>query len=260
MVAVYAPDATFAGSVLPRDIFLTTNRAALVGEFLFGQDLMQSRENSADPTAPAATESLVGNPAPPLYGDHRVELGNGAGIHTGLKGMAAHTVLLFAAISGSDAPDLTQVPSPKHIHHGASAPETGRVIMSTTVTAGALVLAATSVGNNGDARFAPSAPLTAIRGLASRVSGLAVGSKVSLDEYKNGALIAHAEAPVNVERPAPTHTIVIGNSASIPAGADFRERVQHAMCLIWSRYLTDAELLAAYLEARGNLASMGVAA
>lgn len=259
MVAVYAPDAAFAGSVLPRDIYLTTNRAGLVGEYLFGQDLIQSRENSATPNATLASEAVIGAAVPPVYGDHRVELGNGAGLQTGIVGMPAQTVLLFASVAGSDAPDLTQVPTPKHIHHGATAAEAGRVNMTTTVDGGRLVVTTSSVGTAGDARFTPSAPFTAIRGLASRISGIAAGSKMAMTEYKGGALTNHAEWATGDVRPAPTYGIVIGNSNTVAAGGDFRERVQHALCLIWSRYLTDAELLAAYLEARSNLASMGVA-
>ncbi|KQM88461.1 hypothetical protein ASE67_01500 [Sphingomonas sp. Leaf23] len=260
MVAVYAPDAAFAGSVLPRDIYLTTNRAGLVGEYLFGQDLIQSRENSATPNATLATEVLTGAAVPPVYGDHRVELGNGAGLATGLIGMPVQTILLFAAVAGSDAPDLTQVPTPKHIFHGATVAEAGRLTMTTSVINGVLSIGATPNGNASDARFTPAAPFTAIRGIASRIFGLLAGSRITMDEYKGGALINHAEAVLSADRPNPTYGIVVGNSNAVAAGGDFRERVQHAMCLIWSRYLTDAELLAAYLEARANLASMGVAA
>ncbi len=262
MVAVYAPDAPFAGSILPRDIYLTTNRAGLVGEFLFGQDLIQSRENSAQLGAPAAVEALINNPPPPFYGDHRVELGAGAGLQTNIAATPAQTILLVAAVSASDATDQATSPATRHILHGATAAESGRLLATSDVDAGSVVLRSLMASTGGEispAQVMPaSRPYTAPRCICSRISGGAVGSKHAFDELKDGALVSHREAVTTAVRPVPTHGIVIGNSNTIGFGGDFQARVKHSLCLIWSRALSDAEVLAAYLEVRANLASMGV--
>ncbi|WP_312488131.1 hypothetical protein [Sphingomonas sp.] len=260
MVAVYAPDAAFAGSVLPRDIFLTTNRTGLVGEFLYGQDLVQSRENSAVLGATPAIEALNGNPAPPVYGDHRVELGNGAGLQTNLTGMAAQTIMLVVNVSPSDAIDASNVPAFSHIFHGATIAETGRFNATPVLVDGALKLSCspTGIGMITGAVINASQPYTAPRAIVTRIGGLAAGSKIAIDELKGGALVSHIDTATTGDRPAPTYGIVFGNSNTVAAGGAYQARLKHIAALIWSRYLSEDEVLASYLELRANLAGMNV--
>jgi hypothetical protein len=96
---VFSKDNSGKGRKLP----LTSNRTGLIGEMLFGRNIATSRVNSAGLKA-NGFEALTGNPAAPVYGDHQIELGNGAGLDTGISSpLGAQTILIACSPAVVDA-------------------------------------------------------------------------------------------------------------------------------------------------------------
>jgi hypothetical protein len=255
MPGIIAPTADFSAAGLGRALQLTTNRNGLVGEFLFGRNLATSRINSAGLKANAA-EALIGTaqaPAPaPIYGDHQVELGNGAGIDTGVVATPTQTIMLVATVASVDADQLPAIA----ILHGASFGDPARANMGIQAPS---INFSVSADGNAVLPAKPSGAFTAPRALVSRIGGLAAGSVTKLDEYMGGVRTQGGSSAITNARPAPTYTTVIGNSNTLAAGGAFQARLRYTSALIWSRMLTDAEVLAAYLELRMVLAQMGKA-
>lgn len=254
MVAVYAPDAPFAGTTLARDIFIAKRRANLIGEFLFGQDLLQSRENSANLAVPA-TEALIGGPVPPIYGNLEVELGNGAGLDTMiLQPNGAHTVLIVCSAQQLDYALVSE----SCILSGASSSFAGRLNIVTE--AANRVLQAVIVDNSFTAAplpIGPARPMNALRCMIVSVAGTAQGANLKISEYVGGALAQTNTTPLAAARTAPTGTSVQGNSSSVAAGGNYLTRTRHSVRTEWAAELTDAEKLAEYLFVRAVLAGAG---
>jgi hypothetical protein len=106
----------------------------------------------------------------------------------------------------------------------------------------------------------PVRPLTDFRCYILSLAGAAQASAFTLSEYKGGAFIQKATVGLAVARAQNAHNLVTGNSTALgPGGAGYTGRANHVARLDWSRELTDAEKLAAYLELRAVLATMGKA-
>jgi hypothetical protein len=227
-----------------RKLPLTTNRAALVGEFLLGRNIATSRVNSAGAGA-NGSEVLVGNPIAPVYGDHQLELGNGAMLDTAVPATDAMTCLVACTGDVSSA----------QVFLGASVAASGRLNL---LTGGASVVA--TLGNSNLALpGALSGPAADFRVLVARLGGTAAGSPAAIDEYRAGVRVQGAKTTLAGALVRQDYTRVIGGSSTIGAGAGYPVRNRFASYLHWSAYLSDADVLAAYLELRAVLAQMGKA-
>lgn len=247
MPGIISPTADFSASGLGRALQLTTNRASLVGEFLFGRNLATSRINSAGLKVPAS-EALVGAPAVPVYGDHQMEVGNGAGLDTLVAATDAMTCMVIC----------TGETAGTQILLGADSAAAARFNLLTVGTSANLTVA----GGNPAAVVLPGAltgNTTDFRALVMRISGVAAGAALAIDEYRGGVRTQGAKSALTATVARGAYTRVVGNSSTIGANAGYTARNRFAAYLHWSAYLSDDAVLAAYAELRAVLAPMGKA-
>lgn len=229
---------------------ITTNRTGLVAEFLFGRDLATSKVNSAGAKVAAAVFSN-GTAVPPVYSDHRVSLGSGTGLDSGVAPVGAMTML---GIMQADVVDGAALSSGV-FYFGATAADAGRAMLCTK-TGGTSNPGFGLGGASGTIPLTnlPQRPLTDFRGMALRIGGIATGSAYAVDEMKAGVRVQGIAGTTTTDRGTLTGTIEIGATGNVGTGGSWDSKVNYAAAVFWNRYLTDGELLAAYQEVRAFLA------
>lgn len=245
MFAIKDAAADYSGANAGRVLALTTDRAGLVGEFLFGRNQATSVFNSAsDGAAGGVMHGTV------AYDDHFLDdFGDAAWLDTGVGDAATLTVLVvskpaanasFICYAGTGTAGGAQLAL-----YRVGGGLTWQHCNASNVTTGLVVATGT-----------PTAPDTDYRGLAGRTNGL-VNPPMKVDEFKGGVRTQGASITGSATRVLDTRPILIG---TIGAGVFSGGEADFAAALIWHRYLSDAELLAAYIEARATLALLGIPA
>jgi hypothetical protein len=234
-----------------REIFISDRRANLVGEFLFGESLTTSRDNSSSLTAPDGAELLVGSPVPPVYGEHQVELGNGAYFNTNITTLAAFTILIPMTIG---LVDPAASPVTEQFFLGSTLADSGRISLRGSTSSLIYNLNTPGVPN---LTLTPTAPFAGFRVIALRSEGLASGSAYAIDEFMGGARKQVAKGVTAAARAAAAGSHVIGGAGVVAANSGFVLRSNFVAPLFYNAYLSDADLLSAYLAPAAILAEMG---
>jgi hypothetical protein len=236
--------ADYSASNIGRVIKLTTNRTGLVGEYLFGRNRATSLVNGVDggtiPSVPVAD---------PTYGDHVASMDASANkyINSGLSDADKITIAVVCAFPASAYVNRTLagfgVGKSLNIYSGPSS-SFGLATQATDATQPACGLPA-----------APTAPLTDPRMIVSRVDG-PTNFSLNIDEYKNGGRTQGSGLVTTVKNRLAEATTKL-SFGSLPSTGSFALGFDEVAALVWHRYLSDAEVLAMYLEVRTVLATMG---
>lgn len=240
--ALIVTGANFTGTGLGRSLYLTTDRTNLVGEFIFGRDEATTIFNSATPGA--ATASVVGTLT---YSNHFI---NPAGVNyvaTTIQNAVSFTVMVIVA-HGVDATTELYLSST----NGAQA--NGFYLGNQSGQPNFFLANSSGGGNAVTLPNNVASPLADFRALCGRASGTTTYT-LEIDEFKGGALIQNASMTAVGSRTVGTQVINIG---SLDGSTIWNSPKNTSAVLIWHRLLTDAELLAAYLECRTVLGRMGI--
>jgi hypothetical protein len=233
----------FIGAGLGRALRLTSDRASLVGEFILGRDAATSAYNSAYDGAPNAT--AIGSLT---YGDHFANPAGANYFRTMILGAENMTMMAVVA-PGADANSEIYLASSSNAVNswylaGFSSNQPALSVINAASSAQQLL-----------ANAAQSTPYTDFRAIAGRVGGLSAWS-MELDEFKGGTLVQNKSSTATGSRSVDSQVFCIG---SIGGASTFNAAKNISAVLFWHRLLSDAELLAAYLEARNTLGRMGIA-
>lgn len=234
--------ADFSANNLGRVVKLTSDRTGLVGEYIFGRNRATSLINGVDGGITPTVN------VDPTYGDHRASVD-------------AATSKYFNTLV-ADADDLTLalvLAYPANAYASRTLFGTGvghKLNMYATASPGVrLQVVATDATAPEAVLAAPQAPLTDFRMLTGRING-PTNISLEVDEFKGGERVQNVLVETVKSRVPDTTPIAIGtllNTTTYALGYDV------AAALIWHRTLSDAELLAAYLEVREVLGGMGIA-
>lgn len=224
-----------------RHIQLTANRTGLLGEYLIGRDAVTSIPNSADPTKPL---SALGTHTYAARKDTVAGLLNY--YETGLADPADLTVLMIA----SAANNCQYMGS----FTGANGTDATTMIKATS---GLQVQTSNSDNTNSTTTVQTIFGTAAEpRGVAVRLSGSA-DYVVKSDQFKGGVKVTGvSETKTGKTRKLSSTTLRIGAPAT---GASYIGSVDFLAGFVWSRALSDAELLAVYQEAFAFYADLGIA-
>lgn len=237
-ITMKIPGADFSGKNLGRVLKLTTDRTGLVGEYILGRNAKASAYNGANPDLPAL---IVGAP---VYKASYCTLSRYNYLNTLLLDAAEVTLLAI----GSSAGNSSYIGQFGIAGGGAT----------THLWGDNSGVNGYSTGNTSNVQAAsPWSPArgAGFRGLAFRSVG-ATNFKSVVDQFYSAVRTGKTETTsTQTKLVHPTKTFAIG---SPHGGATFAEAVNIAGALIWHKALTDAELLAAYLEARAALAPRGI--
>lgn len=230
---------------------VTAFRAGVTGEFLFGRDKSTSCINSGGILYPGV-EQLAGAAVAPVYGNHQVELGNGAGIKTNVPASPAFTAMVITTVADTDRALDNTAPN-QCLLIGADVADKSRVGLQ--IFGGQVQINMSGIGVT-KAGFAPSGKANQFRALAMRVGGTGIATDpTSIDEFMGGSRTQSVSSTVGATRDAPNYIVTAGNSGTVAAGGNlYQSRVFQAGFFYCNRYVTDAELLAAYLNWRTFLA------
>lgn len=240
---ITVPGADFSARNLGRVLKLTTDRTGLVGEYIFGGNLVASKYNGANPGVPMG---VVGTPT---YAANYVTLAQTNWFDTYILDAADLTMMVIADASSTGA---------SYIGNFAGGNNVDSVLLYKNVSS----FSAQSSANDGSAQVVGSAASvtganSTFRGLSMRTMGTS-DYQIKLDQFYNGAR-AGGSSQTNAGKTREVQTtpaLAIGSSRG---AGPFPGPVNIAAALVWHRALTDAELLAAYLGARSVMASRGVA-
>jgi len=240
---ITVPGADFSGVGIGRYLKLTTDRADLVGEYIFGKSKNASIFNGANNALP-----LIETGAP-VYDDASVTLSTSNWFDTLVSDAQELTLMVIADMNVSGIHFIGNwggVPSANQLtmyKNGST------VALQTPRAAGSPPSTITS--STGLSGIGPH-----FRGLACRTTGL-VDFTSKVDQYRGGLHMGGASfvnaGETRLVVPSPLISIGSARGSSIFPGP-----VKVAAALIWHRALSDADLLAAYQEARGVLAGRGI--
>jgi hypothetical protein len=240
--AIVVTGANFISNGLGRAVYLTSDRTNLVGEFIFGRDAATSTYNSA--TSSSAPASAVGTLT---YSDHYANPAGANFFSTSITGATNLTMLSIVAPGVSAETEIyfssTDGAGTNGFYLGNQG---GDAFISVINSAGAQQKATLGA--------VLAAPLSEFRAIAGRIGGT-TSFTLEVDEFKGGARLQAASATATGSRVVDSQTICIG---SLNGSAVFNSAKDTSAVLIWHRLLTDAELLAAYLECRNVLSRMGI--
>lgn len=240
--AIIVTGANFLSSGLGRSLYLTSDRTNLVGEFIFGRDAATSLFNSAPNNSVNA--EAVGTLT---YGDHNIDAAGANFVRTGLLGATNFTVMAVVAPGNSSSEQIYMASTSGSGPNGFYlANFSGKPVLSLQNSAGT---AQQAVADNSAA-----SPLTEYRAVAGRVGGTS-SYTLEVDEFKGGVRVQSKAATASGTRTVDTQTICVG---SLNGSSIWNSTKTTAAALIWHRLLTDAEMLAAYVECRDVLGRMGI--
>lgn len=239
------PNANAGAANLGRVPITVIQRASLKGEFIFGRDIATSCVNSAYDDAPDAV--VIGSPT---LGDHTAALAGTNYIDTRVSDNLALTVMVISSPGASlenevyFASEQNGVPQAVLLSYNGSP----NVIVQGYSASGILLTPGIAMPGS------LTAPLTDYRAVTFRTDQ-AVNPTFKIDEFKAGIRTQGASTAQTGTRAAAIKTLAIGSLKN----ATFTDVNNVCAVLIWHSHLSDADLLAAYLEARTYLADMGKA-
>lgn len=240
--AIIVTGANFTDRGLGRSVRLTSDRTNLVGEFILGRDAATSTFNSA--SAGAAPATAVGTIT---YSDHYANPAGANFFSTPLTGATNLTMMAVVAPGASAETEIylssTNGADPNGFYLGNAAGAAMLSVINAAGTPQQVTLGATLAG-----------PLTDFRAVAGRIGGTSSFS-LEIDEFKGGVRVQANSSTATGSRTVDTQTICIG---SINGSSIWNSAKDTSAVLIWHRLLTDAELLAAYVECRDVLGRMGI--
>lgn len=238
-IQITITDADFSANNIGRGLYLTTERDGLVGEYLFGFNAAASVVNP-----PGANMSVIGTPT---YSANLANVGQLNYFDTGILEPDEFTFLIFSdgdrdvsSVLVGNFNGSNSATSCCLYRNGSSFTGFSPATDSTTVTA-----AATNSLAEADQRA------YAMRSIGT------TDFSVTVDEFKAGVRSGGATTTSTKTRRANASSLVLGSSRG---SATFPGPHPMYAALIWSRALSDAELLAAYLEVRAVLAGRSLAA
>jgi hypothetical protein len=240
--ALIVTGADFTSSGLGRSLYLTTDRTNLVGEYIFGRNEATTIFNSATPGSPTA--SVIGTLT---YGDHFVDAAGANYIATNLQNNANLTFMVIVAHGAAATTEL-------YLSSTNGAQANGFYLGNQSGQASFFLANSSGGGNAVTLPNIVSSPLTDFRALCGRASGTTTYT-LEIDEFKNGSLVQNASMTATGSRVVGTQVINIG---TLDGSTIWNSPKNTAAALIWHRLLSDAELLAAYLECRTVLGRMGI--
>ncbi len=241
-VRITVPGADFSSRNLGRVLKLTTDRTNLVGEYILGGNLAASKYNGANPDLPM---SVVGTPT---YSDGHVTLGQNNWFDTFIQDAAELTMMLIADAASTGSIYLGNFNGLNTVDCILLYKNNSNIVAQSSASDGTTQTLDSSVSGTG--------ANTDFRGLAMRTVG-STDYVSKLDHFKGGVRAAGGSQTNTgkTREVQSTPTFAIGSSRG---NAFFPGPVNVAAALVWHRALTDAELLAAYLEVRSVMAGRGV--
>lgn len=242
VLRITIPGARFAENAIDRSIKLTTNRTGLVGEFIFGSYAAACNYNGADRTKPLR---VIGEPT---FSQGRVALGQNNWLDTqSMFDTQELTFLVFPARSASAA-------MPFGTFSGSNSGDTVSIYGNT----GTMDMLVSTTGEPSTVSLStPSIDVGSFYGIAGRTTGSA-NFTIKLDAFKGGARLGGVSAVQTGKTRKVTTTMPFAFGSS-RGNASFPGPVVEAGGLVWNRALSDAELLAAYIEARTLFTARGIA-
>lgn len=213
---------------------------------MFGRNLATSRINSAVVGAKPAFQ--VGTPT---FASHKI---TGVTYQHYLDTQIADAVDITVAIVASPQASAS---GDGYVGTGSASGGTGQFVLYNL--GGNITIQCINSSNSSTGLVCSTSgettPLTDFRMISGRISGL-VNPTLKVDEYKGGAHTKGNSATGSATRVVATttpKTLAIGSKFSSLTGA-----IDVAALLIWHRMLSDAELLAAYLEVEATLDTFGI--
>lgn len=239
---ITVPGAGFHANHVGR-IQLTTYRTGLIGEYILGGSAAASIYNGANPDRPLVVKGE------PTYGVGYCGLSQTSWFDTLLLDSQELTALVFCTAQSSTSMLFGNFTGGNIVDTVALYKNFTDFVVQSCATDATLQQIVSSVNNltGADESF---------RGLAIRTTG-GVSYTSKIDQFKAG---------VRAGGTATTHTGKTREVQSTPAFAIGSSRghqslsgaVNVAATLVWNQSLSDADLLAAYLEARAVLAARGI--
>lgn len=215
---------------------LTSLRSGLIGEYLFGGNLTESRKNWANAAQPLTD---IGSPT---IGSNYADLG-ATGFSTGL--FESENITMIAIGYGTASNFASFVTNFNGSNGGQSS---GIFVHASTDLL--YCQAHSTDGTNQNITLALAQPDADYRFVAGRISS-GTNYAQKLDQFKAGA---HT---FNHQTIAKTR---VGNTVHpLKISAGFTEPVRMAGALIYNRVLSDAELLQVYNEVRGAMSLRNIA-